>query len=74
MQPKTTAYIYFATCAVTGPVAGVVIGGLVFNSLGGFDNHRSFPIAVIIMTIGSVSALPLPFVTGITLSAAILWF
>ncbi len=74
MEPKTTAYIYFGFCAVTGPVAGVVIGGLVFKSLGGFDNYRSFPISVIIMTVGSVSALPLPFVTDITLSAGMLWF
>jgi MFS family permease len=68
------AYIYFAICAITGPVGGVVAGGVVFNSLGGFENYRSFPIAVAIMTIGSVSALPLPFVTEIMLSAGILWF
>lgn len=73
-QSKTKAYIYFASCAITGPVGGVIAGGLVFNSLGGFENYRSFPLAVIIMTIGSVSAVPLPFVTDIILSAAILWF
>jgi hypothetical protein len=73
-QSKTMAYIYFATCAITGPVGGVVSGGLFFNYLGGFENYRSFHWAVIIMTIGSLSALPLPFVTEITLSAVILWF
>ena len=49
-------------------------GGLTFRKLGGFENYRSFPIAVVIMTIGSVSALPLPFVSEILLSAGILWF
>lgn len=74
MQQKTTAYIYFATCAVTGPVGGIICGGYVFNSLGGFENYSSFKIAVLIMTIGSLGGLPLPFVTSIVNSACILWF
>jgi hypothetical protein len=56
------ASIYFATCAITGPVAGVLFGGLIFKRMGGFENYKAFPVAVIIMALGSFSALPLAFI------------
>ena len=71
---KSTAYIYFAVCAVTGPVAGVIFGGLVFANMGGVENPSSFSLAVVILAIGSLVCLPLPFVETIVLSAGMLWF
>jgi len=38
-EPKETTNMLFAICALTGPVAGVAIGGIAFARLGGFENH-----------------------------------
>ena len=66
--------MYFAICAITGPVAGVAIGGIAFARLGGFENHQSFPLAVSIMSFGAIIAFPLPLVNTIGLSFGLLWF
>jgi hypothetical protein len=31
-------FIYFAVAAVTGPVLGTIVGGYVFNRIGGYNN------------------------------------
>ncbi len=35
-QTKSSATIYFAIAAITGPVGGVILGGVVFSRLGGY--------------------------------------
>ncbi len=70
---ENTAYL-FAFCAITGPLAGVAAGGTAFSRIGGFESPRSFPLAVYIMTVGSIVAFPLPWVTRIQTSFILLWF
>jgi len=66
--------LLFAICAITGPVAGVAIGGIAFARLGGFENYRSFPVAVGIISAGSIFAFPLPLSGSIAVSFSLLWF
>lgn len=72
-KDKATSSTSFAICAITGPVAGVVLGGFAFTKLGGFENHRAFPLAVSIMTFGSLVASPLPFAGSLWVSFSLLW-
>ena len=73
-EPKEKTNLYFAICAITGPVAGVAVGGIAFARLGGFESYKSFPIAVGIMSLGAIGASPMPFFDSIGVSSFLLWF
>ena len=49
------------------------MGGVAFSRIGGFESPKAFPVAVIVMTLGSLVGFPLPFVTSITLQFIMLW-
>lgn len=67
------ATIYFSIAAITGPVSGVIIGGVVFTRIGGFESPKAYPLCVLIMGIGSCIGFPLPFVKHILFSASLVW-
>lgn len=73
-EPKEKTNLYFSICAITGPVAGVAVGGIAFARLGGFESYKSFPIAVGIMSLGAIVASPMPFFDNIGIAAFLLWF
>jgi MFS family permease len=66
--------LYFATAAITGPVAGIVAGGIVFSKLGGYENPKTYPIATIVMAAGCITGFPLPWVDDIIVAFALIWF
>jgi sugar phosphate permease len=70
---KTKATIYFAVAAITGPVTGVILGGVIFSRIGGYESPRAFPICCLAMTVGSTIGFPLPFVENYLLSAFLIW-
>ena len=72
-QNKKTVTIYFIVCSLTGPIMGVVIGGLVFSRLGGYNSPKAFPLCVLIFTIGGAVGFPIPFVDNFKLCALLLW-
>ena len=63
-----------ALTTITGPVTGVICGGIIFNRLGGYTSPKAYPVAVIVMALGACLGFPIPFVED-TLPAivALLW-
>lgn len=70
---RNEAFTTFAICALTGPVLGVLVGGYIFNLLGGYNSPKAYPVCVFVMTLGSCCGLPLVYVTNFYLVAALLW-
>ena len=70
---KQTATIYFSVAAITGPVAGVILGGVVFSRIGGYESPKAYPLCVLVLGVGSCIGFPLPLVEIPLLSAALLW-
>jgi hypothetical protein len=64
-EDKTTATINFSVAAVTGPVSGVILGGIIFTRIGGFSSPKAFPLCTLIMVIGTLIGFPLPFIPNI---------
>ena len=54
-------------------MSGVIIGGIIFNKIGGYESPKAYPLCVLIMSIGSTIGFPLPFVTDPNLSALLVW-
>lgn len=68
------ATIYFSIAAITGPVSGVILGGVIFTKIGGFESPKAYPLCVLVMTLGTCVGFPLPFIRHVLLSASLVWF
>lgn len=70
---KTKATIYFSVAAITGPVMGVILGGVIFSRIGGYESPKAFPMCCLVMAVGSLIGFPLPFVEHYLISAGLIW-
>lgn len=70
---KKEAFVSFALCALTGPILGVVVGGILFNRIGGYNSPKAFPICVAAMLFASACGVPLVFATNYYLVFFLLW-
>ena len=55
-------YYVFAFICLTAPLMGIILGGFVFSSLGGYSSPKSFLWVLIISVFGSFTGLPTPLV------------
>lgn len=60
IDEDTSAWI-FAVLSFTAPVSGVVVGGILTTSLGGYNDPRAMVLQVCMGLCAAVSALPIPF-------------
>ena len=67
-------HITFGIVSITGPVLGVVIGGNVTSTLGGFRAKKSLMLAIVIAGLCVASAVPIPFINDFWAFTAFLWF
>lgn len=70
---KERATIWFAGLAITGPVIGVIVGGIVFSRIGGYTSPKAFPLTVFVMFCSAGFGMPSPFVSNLYLCVALLW-
>ena len=47
--------------ALTGPILGVIIGGYVFNSIGGYNDPKALPLAIFMVFMAAASGAPIVF-------------
>ena len=59
--PADEVYYFFAFTCLTAPFMGVILGGIGFSALGGYNSPRSFRCLLILSIIGTFFALPIPF-------------
>ncbi len=58
---------------MTGPVLGVIVGGYVFNLLGGYNSPKAYPVCVFSMLFGGGCGVPLVFATNFWAVSFLLW-
>ncbi|CDW89605.1 major facilitator superfamily protein [Stylonychia lemnae] len=72
-QTKNKAFITFTIICISGPILGVIVGGYIFNSIGGYNSPQAYPLAVFVMCLGASCGFPLVFVTNFYLVSFLLW-
>jgi MFS family permease len=70
---KQQAAVTFAVISLTGPVLGVIIGGVVFSKIGGYNSPGAYPLAVFIISAGGCCGFPMAFMSNFWASATLLW-
>jgi len=60
--PADEVYYVFAFICLTAPFMGIILGGFVFSSIGGYSSPKSFLWVLLISVIGSFTGLPTPLV------------
>lgn len=54
-------FMTFGLVSVTGPVMGVIFGGIVSTKLGGYNNTKSLYVTAILAFTSCLVAMPIPF-------------
>ncbi len=67
------SFVYFVSIAVSGPVFGVIVGGYVFNALGGYNDPKSFPLAVFMSLISFSVSFPMTYADEVWVLNTLLW-
>lgn len=58
---------------LTGPILGVIIGGVIINRWGGYTNPSAIKIVLIYGLLASSFGIPFPLVNAFYLSVSLLW-
>lgn len=66
-------YFYSFTC-LSAPFLGIVSGGLVFSSVGGYNSPKAFPLLIFVGILAGASAIPAPFVHAKYTMYLLMWF
>ena len=54
-------YWYFSFTCLTAPISGVVVGGIIFSNIGGYNSPKAFGLCVLLGFFAAICALPVPF-------------
>lgn len=72
IDPEEVYYFYSFTC-LSAPIAGVIIGGIMFNCLGGYNSPNAYALACLLGFFACISCLPIPFIMVKYLVYLLLW-
>ena len=70
-QPR--AFTAFGIVSITGPVEGVIVGGSVVTSLGGFEAPKTLYVTIGLATLCFLCAFPIPFIDNFWVFNVLLW-
>jgi len=73
-MPPELAYIAYSISCVTAPLLGVILGGAVTHMAGGYTHPNSMRLLTCVSLLGTIVALPLPFLTSWKAYIAVFWF
>lgn len=68
------AAFYFVFLSFTGPILGVVIGGVLTSSLGGYNSTKGQLLQCFAGVLAVVFGLPIPFCYDLHWMAFFMWF
>jgi MFS family permease len=66
-------YYFFTLTCLTAPFAGVIIGGVFFSNMGGYNSPRSFKYCCLILFVGIFLAIPIPLTESKWLVYSCVW-
>ena len=58
---KHKVFITYGTVSITGPVLGVVCGGIISSKLGGYNNPKSLYFTAFLAVVSVFVSLPIPY-------------
>ena len=73
-EEKEVVFTTYGVISITGPVLGVIVGGNVTTSFGGFRAKKTLFLSCIIAAGCLLCAFPIPFVTVFWIFIILLWF
>lgn len=65
---------YFAALSFTGPVSGVIVGGIVTQAYGGYNTKKGQMIQIYAGMASLIAGMPSPFVSDLHVFAIFIWF
>jgi sugar phosphate permease len=68
-----TASVYFATTSLFAPVSGVIIGGIITTSYGGYNQRKAQLLQCVVGVCACLVALPIPFMSDFFYVGILFW-
>ena len=72
-QEEEVVFPTFAVISITGPVLGVVVGGNVTTSLGGYNSPKSLKLMCLVSFFAVGSSIPVSFVDDFITVVILVW-
>lgn len=69
-----TIFYLLAASSITGPILGIILGGCLVQSLGGYEKKQSFLAISVLSFFGLASGAPLPFLNQPAVFLVFWWF
>lgn len=72
LQEDEAAVVY-TTTSITGPIGGVIVGGVITTYFGGYNTYKAHRLQQVVGVLAVACAIPIPFV-DFTQFAWLIWF
>ena len=70
---RETVYVAFPLICISGPVLGVIVGGIATHQIGGYTNPKALGMCCFVGFFASVFGIPIPFLDNFYLIVIFLW-
>lgn len=70
---KEATFVAFATCCITAPVVGLIVGNKLVVWLGGYEGKNTFLVHLVICLAGCVVGVAVPFITNFSVCVVVVW-
>lgn len=71
--PKQQVFTAFLIICITGPILGVVVGGIIVQKMGGYEQKHSILYCLIMLAVGAFLTLPVYWLESIWSITAMIW-
>jgi MFS family permease len=71
--PAQDVKLYYSFVCLTAPVAGVVLSGVIYTSIGGYHSVRAYCLTALLGIFACVMCLPVPFIMSKHVTYFLLW-
>ena len=70
---ESTVNIFFSVTSFTAPISGVIIGGIVTTSFGGYNTRKAQKLQAYVGSLALFAALPIPWINEFYQVAILFW-
>lgn len=71
--PKEKVFLYFVVISITGPTCGLLIGGKISESLGGYTGKHAILFCLVNSILAVLFGFPIPFVNNPMVFSGLIW-
>eukprot|EP00347_Sterkiella_histriomuscorum_P015691 403356061 len=70
---QKTVFIFYSFTCISGPTIGVIVGGVVIHSQGGYQSPNALKTCLIVASLAVAVSLPVPFIDNFQVFAILIW-